>query len=562
MTIFPARTRNSSRARVFRKTFLSAASVLVVCSFAAGLQGDAQDGPGKTAEAIRRLIRQGAADRLDEQRELERLYAPLAYAALWLDARNEPTADARAAAALFRTAEDHGLRPADYAPRTVDLVVGAPAIVAPASAAAFDLDLSLALLRYYRHVHLGRVNPRAIGFHIDAPDHAHDFVEIVRTARIEHRIAETAAALTPRLPQYEHLRRALREYRTLASTHRILLPFPAATVIRPGDAWPDVSSIRQLLMALGDLEAGAEPDAKPGQYSGPLVDAAERFQRRHGLDVDGILGQRTQAAMTVPLTWRVRQIELALERLRWLPEIGGRPLVAVNIPMFRLWGWDALDRPPAVAMNVVVGRALDTKTPVFMGDLDHVVFRPYWNVPLSIAREELLPAFERDPARFARERFEIVQNDETPEPLPTTREGFNAVRRGAMRLRQQPGATNPLGLIKFIFPNPHDVYMHATPANAVFERSRRDFSHGCVRVEDPVALAVWALNDPVHWTRDQVAQAMRGADDRHIPLPRPVQVLLFYLTAAVTPDDGALHFAEDIYHHDRRLDEALNTGRR
>lgn len=186
------------------------------------------------------------------------------------------------------------------------------------------------------------------------------------------------------------------------------------------------------------------------------------------------------AALNVPLPSRVRQIELALERLRWLPHLDNQRFVAVNIPMFRLWAWDGI-RPGGVASfqsGVIVGRALDTRTPVFVEELRDIVFRPYWNVPSSILRHEILPAIAKRPDYLRSHDMEVVSGPGQP-----------------LRVRQRPGPANALGLVKFVFPNDDDVYMHGTPAQALFGRARRDFSHGCVRVEDPVGFAQWALAD-------------------------------------------------------------------
>ncbi|MFT3665628.1 L,D-transpeptidase family protein [Piscinibacter sp.] len=246
---------------------------------------------------------------------------------------------------------------------------------------------------------------------------------------------------------------------------------------------------------------------------------------------------------------RLRQIELSMERLRWLPPLAGRPLVAINIPMFRLWAWDAgadADRAaPALAMDVIVGRAMRTQTPVFSHQMTHLVFRPYWNVPRSIVRNEILPAIERDPNYLARHDMEVVSGEGE-----------------AMRVRQRPGPKNSLGLVKFIFPNEASVYLHGTPSREMFSRSRRDFSHGCVRVADPPALAQWLLRDQPAWTREAIDAAMNGARTQQVNLGAPVPVLLYYLTAMVSPDDGQLRFADDIYRHDAALEKRLAARRR
>jgi murein L,D-transpeptidase YcbB/YkuD len=262
----------------------------------------------------------------------------------------------------------------------------------------------------------------------------------------------------------------------------------------------------------------------------------------------------------VPLAWRVRQIEMALERLRWLPHLGDKRLIALNIPMFRLWAWDAIppSGTPLFGMDVIVGRALGTETPVFVAEMGEVVFRPYWNVPRSILRQEVLPKIERDPDYLRREEMEIVRGpgDNAPR-VDVSADTLAGLRSGILRVRQRPGPKNALGLIKFVFPNREDVYMHGTPAQALFVRSRRDFSHGCVRVADPTALAGWVLQDLPQWTPERIAAAAADTQTRHVRLPRPIQVILFYTTAAVMPEDGTIRFADDIYGHDARLDRAL-----
>jgi murein L,D-transpeptidase YcbB/YkuD len=310
----------------------------------------------------------------------------------------------------------------------------------------------------------------------------------------------------------------------------------------------------------GDLAAEAATLSSPEVFEGALVDAVRRFQVRHGLEPDGIVGARTEAALRVPLRTRVRQIELALERLRWLPDIGEQRVIALNIPMFHLWTWDTVTPrgTPSLGMRAIVGRALRTQTPVFVQEMRYVVFRPDWNVPLSILRNETLPALARDPEYLTRHQMEIVRGAGAGAvPVPDTADNRALLRQGVLRLRQRPGPHNALGLVKFVFPNDANVYMHGTPAQELFSQSRRDFSHGCVRVEDPVALATWVLQGEPQWTRERVLQAMAGPRSQRVDLSRPIQVILFYSTAAFMPDTGAVHFADDIYRHDLRLDPAL-----
>jgi murein L,D-transpeptidase YcbB/YkuD len=315
---------------------------------------------------------------------------------------------------------------------------------------------------------------------------------------------------------------------------------------------------------MGDLPESTQALAEGALYAGAMVEGVKRFQLRHGFEGDGVIGKATWAALNVPLKWRLRQIELAMERMRWLPHLGERAFVAVNIPMFRLWGWDSVPETgaPAFGMGVIVGKALDTRTPVFLEEMKHLIFQPYWNVPKSILQKEILPILRRDPGYLARQDMEIVdgQGDDA-KPVAATSDNLRLLAQEKLRLRQRPGAKNALGQVKFMFPNDENVYLHSTPAPELFGRARRDFSHGCVRVEDPVALAQWALKDQPEWTREKILAAMNGKPSLVVPLTRPIRVVLYYVTATVIPGEDSIHFVEDIYNQDPVLDKALSSRR-
>jgi murein L,D-transpeptidase YcbB/YkuD len=499
---------------------------------------------------------------------LRALYQGSATPFLWLNQAGRPERDTYEALKLLQSAAEDGLNPEDYDQSRLDglmsqLETDSP--VPPETLAGFDVALSGAMLRYLRDLHLGRVDPRAIGLRLRVPADQHDFAALLGAAIALHQITQTAEGLRPKLAQYGALRSALSRYRALAADKTLAperLRPPAATV-HPGDAYDGTADLHRLLVALGDLP-GDSPLSHPERYEGPIVDGVRRFQVRHGLEPDGILGKATIAAIRVPLTWNVRQIELSLERLRWLPHLADQRLVAVNIPMFRLWASDLAlsNRAPAVSMGVIVGRALSTQTPVFVEEMREVVFRPYWNVPPSILRHEVLPKIARDPDYLRRQNMEIVNGaGDDARVVPATSDNIARLRQGTLRVRQRPGPQNSLGLIKFVFPNAENVYMHGTPAQELFGRSRRDFSHGCVRVQDPVALAEWALEDSEAWNRDRILEATAGQQSIRVSLARPIQVILFYTTAVVIPEDATIHFADDIYRHDVALDRALATRR-
>lgn len=505
------------------------------------------------------LARQAAPATAAAQRpELQRLYAGAD--TIWLDASGRATGNARDALALLADAASDGLDPAAYRAASLASRADGLAGASPDVRRAWDVELSLATLRYLRDLHFGRVDPKALGFRVSASRaEAHDIVATLAAAVANRRVAQLRNEVAPGLQQYRELRDTLVRYRRLAQSWPAgHLGAPKAS-LRVGDPYPDGAALRERLVLLGDLPADAPP-AATAVYDAALAAGVARFQVRHGLAADGVLGKATIAALDVPAADRVTQIEFALERLRWLPQPDGRRVVAINIPMFRLWAWNdaAADARPALAMDVIVGRALKTQTPVFADQMRYLVFRPYWNVPRSITRNETLPAIARDPGYLAKHDMEIVQGEsDAARVLPPTPESIAMLQAGSARVRQRPGPANSLGLVKFIFPNDDNIYLHSTPAKSLFGRSRRDFSHGCVRVAEPVDLAAWLLKDQPKWTRENIVSAMEGKPSLRVDLTQPVPVLLYYVTAMVSPEDGRLHFAADIYGHDAKLARAL-----
>jgi murein L,D-transpeptidase YcbB/YkuD len=284
-----------------------------------------------------------------------------------------------------------------------------------------------------------------------------------------------------------------------------------------------------------------------------------KFQRRHGLPPDGVLGKETLTQLNVAPARRVEQIELSLERLRRLPPLPQSALIAVNIPSFRLWAFadGPADEHAEISMPVIVGRAVRTPTPVFISDMRYVEFNPYWNVPSSISRNEIIPRLERDPGYLEREAMELVGTGTANAPVTRiTPQVLQAVRAGTLRIRQRPGPRNALDGIKFVLPNTMDIYLHGTPARQLFGRSRRDFSHGCIRVEDPAALARFILGDQADWPEARIRDAMASGQRSIARLTAGIPVVIFY-TTAVANSDGEVFFLADIYGHDATLRRAL-----
>jgi murein L,D-transpeptidase YcbB/YkuD len=483
----------------------------------------------------------------------------------WLDSTGRPNDNAREALRMLAAAPADGLSADDYQAgllaRRAALLDGPAGPSSEAAGAAFEAAMGNAVQRYLRDLHHGRVDPRTVGFRVRFPrPGATDLAARLRSALARQRLPELAAELRPRFAQYGKLREALARYRALDATHRFAR-LTATVPVKPGNAFADATALHALLVALGDLPAGSDPPA--GRYDDALAQGVARFQARHGLAADGVLGRATLAALNVPLARRIEQLELALERLRWVPDVGDGRAIGINIPLFRLWAWDSA-RPadPPTTMGVVVGKALDTRTPVLFDEMRQVTFRPYWNVPRSILRAELLPHIARDPGYLQRNDLEIVRGGgDDAHPVDASDANIALLRQGALRVRQRPGPKNSMGLVKFLLANDDNVYLHGTPATKLFSQPRRDFSHGCVRLEDPVGLARWVLSDQPRWTRERIEEAMAGSRPLRVDLSRPIPVILFYMTAMVMPADDSLHFASDIYGHDAALARALHDAR-
>jgi murein L,D-transpeptidase YcbB/YkuD len=518
--------------------------------------------PAGLTVAIAALAQEGYA--AQERSQLTRLYRE--GGALWFDPSGSATTQAREAVRVLSEAQRHGLVPAHYGmPHTAELMasISDRAQAAPETRTRAEVRLSAGMLRFWRDLHIGRIDPRRVGFRMSLPQHDDDFVLLLRHTVSAGRIAQTTADLTPPLVLYRLLLDALARYRALAASTPPFTMAPPAHSITAGMPITGAEALERHLIMLGDL-ARATGTATTGRYEPALAQAVARFQRRHGLADDGVLGRATAAALTVPLTARMHQIELSLERLRWLPELRTEGLVAVNIPMFRLWAWTRVTPSaiPDFSTNVIVGKALNTQTPALMAEMRRVVFHPYWNVPRSILTKELLPVIARDPAYLTRQDMDIVRGPSDASPVvPYSSEALAGLRSGALRLRQRPGPRNSLGRVKFEFPNDEHIYMHDTPSTQLFGRARRDFSHGCIRLEQPEAMADYVLRDQSGWTPERVAARMRETRTERVELSRSRQVVLYYLTAVVMPDTGQLHFADDVYRHDARLTRALGALR-
>jgi murein L,D-transpeptidase YcbB/YkuD len=328
---------------------------------------------------------------------------------------------------------------------------------------------------------------------------------------------------------------------------------PVQKPIDPGQTYEGLGKLVQRLQFLSDLPASVSVPADSQSYSGAVVDGVERFQARHGLEASGKLGPQTIAELNRPMSDRVEQLRLSLERWRWLPHNFAAPPLFVNIPEFKLRAGDAASGKPDLVMPVVVGKAMRTETPVLEEDMKYVVFWPYWNVPPSILRGEMIPKIAKDRTYVERNNYEVATyTGQMVTDGVVSDEVLAQLRAGKLTVRQKPGPKNALGLVKFIFPNDNNVYLHSTPAQALFSKQRRDFSHGCIRVEDAQGLAVWVLRNNPGWSKDRVAAAFKTEKEQQVNLTRTIPVLILY-ASAVAEEDGRVYFLEDIYGHDKSL---------
>jgi murein L,D-transpeptidase YcbB/YkuD len=478
----------------------------------------------------------------------------------WLS-DGRPNQMAIEAVASLQSAAAEGLDPQHY---LADQLATALALLQqsssfdPITATAFAQKLTAAMTQYLSDLALGRVAAREVYHDFDgAQPRQFDASLELRRALDSGDIGLAVQRARPTFPLYASLRMALASYRSMVGHDAWSqpLPMPDGQKLEAGGTYPALEVLRDRLVLLGDLP---ESSVAGDSYDAALVAAVEAFQRRHGLTVDGIIGPKTLAALSVPPSDRVQQIALSMERLRWTPLHQDERLIAVNLPGFMLYGYEIDDQGKVdlkVEMRVVVGRSLNHRTPVFDEDMRFIEFSPYWNIPPSIARGETIPALRKDPEYLSKQQMEFVDPSGNAS-YEVTEQKIQAVLDGQLRIRQRPGAHNALGAIKFIFPNNQHIFLHHTPSTHLFDRDRRDLSHGCIRVEDPVELARFVLEDDPDWPETRIREAMDAGQSKTIRLKDPIPVLIGYST--VLARNGDVFFYPDLYGHDATLIKALS----
>jgi murein L,D-transpeptidase YcbB/YkuD len=474
-------------------------------------------------------------------------YGERAFAPVWFN-ENGLTEDAHLAIAAMAAANDHALNPNNYDP--LGFIKRSETAQTEDEWAQFDLDLSVQFLRYATHLSSGRVQPnkvnKALNLFPDRPDPK----ALFENAEQAVDFGAFLESLAPQTDNYARLKRRLAQYREKAAAGGFT-QVPDGEVLKPGMSDPRLTVLRTRLTE-EDIPGAA--DHTGDIYDGALVEAVKLFQEYHGLEIDGVIGKATIAQLNIPIQDRLIQMELNMERRRWMPDDPGQFYVFVNLADQNLKV--VRDGKTIHTARVVVGKPYHA-TPVFSDRLEYVEINPYWNVPYSIATKEYLPKLKQNPTALSGKSIRVFQEGNEIAP---TQVAWNSYSGGnfPFRLRQDPGADNALGRIKFMFPNRFNIYIHDTPSKSLFARAERAFSHGCIRVSDPFTLADVLLVDsnttPGHW------EAIRDGGERTVVKPKvEIDVHLTYLTAWMNKD-GSTHFRKDIYNRDKVLLEALRTA--
>ncbi len=496
------------------------------------------------------------------QKELGLLYRSNAMQLVWVGPGGSQT-NLQDALQVLQNAEADGLNPLNYAAERLqhyfqDLAVQPNTDLQ--TLASYDMALSLALLSYLHDVHQGRVDPRGFNYpETFGVNSLFDAVRVLKTHIDQQTLHRLPDDVAPKTYQYQQLKQALAYYR-----HQAEAEPPAdlqfTKTLHPGEEDEHLPELRLRLQELGELSAAQLADiaANVSRYDEATTAAVVRLQQQQGLHADGVIGRQTQALLNLKPKQKIALIKLALERLRWLPKQPDGRLIVVNIPAFQLWAFNSPEDQNALTMKVIVGKTGDTQTPILWEQMNALEFMPYWNIPKSIMDKEILPKLKSDKRYLAAQDIELVErfaeddSDLTLDPL-------DHLQHGLLRARQRPGDKNPLGKVKFIFPNKADIYMHDTPGRGAFNRDRRDLSHGCVRVAEPAKLAEFVLGNQTGWDKQTIEQAMSGPKTQRVTLKKTVPVLFFYNTA-YAGQDNKLRFYPDIYGYDEQLQSAINKS--
>lgn len=514
--------------------------------------------PGRVAAKICQQIRtEPPLTELEVQnRSLRKLdvlvpfYAQRNYQMAWLGANGRPLPAAAELVKALNEAEQDGLRSADYGLGTLQKLetsLQQGRMVDASALAESDLLFTDAYLQYASHLLAGRLSPRKVDPDWAIKPRSRDLAKVLNEALASGGIAESLRNLAPREKGYTQLRETLQRYRQVEQAGG--WPVIGGT-LSTGAQGASVRNLRARLHASGDL---ADSEIGKTVYDKTLADAVRRFQKRHGLKETGTVNGATRAALNIPVSQRIRQVELNMERWRWLPDELGDRYILVNIPSFKM---NVIENgKPVMEAKVVVGRE-ERQTPAFTANMAYLVMSPKWYVPRSIAVRDKLPQLRRNPYALAKQNIRIY--NKAGQQINPASVNWKAVGANNFnyQFRQDAGPRNALGGIKFMFPNPYNVYLHDTPTRGLFSRDQRTFSSGCIRLSNPVELAEYLLKHDPKWNRQTIKAAASSGKQRVVNLPQEVPVYLLYWTAWVD-EQGLTNFRGDIYNRDKPMARAL-----
>jgi len=484
------------------------------------------------------------------------IYQKNGRSSLWVTSAG-PSQSATEILETLKQSDHDGLNPADYGVDEMEALWGS---LEPDKLAQLDTLITTNLIQYIHDISRGHIELRKADPFLfsEAGDVNFDPLVTVDQALAAHDLSVFFAKLPPAHSHYEDLKSSLEIYLDLAQQGG-WQPIPQGEIIRVGDHDNRLAAVVKRLAVTGDLIAPVTNTVDGvSRYEHALVPSVKQFQTRHGLKPDGDIGPKTLAAMNIPVDVAVRKIMVNMARWRWQAHHLGEKYILVNIANFNLSGFD--NGEEEITFPVIVGK-LQAQTPVFSNIVKHVTFNPFWNIPVSIAKKEELPGLRKDPFHLVKRRIRVFPNwNEDAEELDSTTMDWNNISESQIagyRLRQDPGPWNALGDVKFIFPNKYSVYMHATSHPHLFQEQQRDFSHGCIRVSDPLALAQFILSHgEKNWRQQEIEEIIQQGERKVIIPETPVPVHITYQTTWVG-DDGLIYFARDIYGRDKKLEQAL-----
>ena len=478
---------------------------------------------------------------------------------IWVD-DNAPTKRAHELVRVLEGSSYDGLNPQDY---DTDAIRALMDLNSPQALAELDLRLSLGLMQFLSDLGSGRTEPSSLHPELFVYPSDIDKAKAIEAAAEADDVGVFVGGYRPRQVDYWRLKGVLANYRAMARVGGWPSIDPGP-LLEGGERSPRIGQLRKLLRRLNDLQPADDRAANgddPNVFDDALMDAVKRFQRRHGLDADGMVGPNTLKALNTPIEERIEQIVLNLERRRWMPDRQGSRYIFVNLADFHL---QLIDQGEISFETPVVIGSLYNKTPVFSSEMTYLVINPYWNVPPSIATDEILPKLKIDSDYLARNGFDLFSDwGQRADIIDPQSVNWSDVEPDNFeyKLRQRPGPTNSLGRLKFMMPNDYNIYLHDTPDRADFNVNERSFSHGCVRVAEPEALANAILGEMSEWSSDMISTAVQTGQRSVVTLKKPLPVQLTYLTAWV--DDGNMvHFRNDVYDRDQILADALTKNPR